>query len=162
MCSNLYAELPGKWMNLSINGLKENLKLLEEHRKSIIEDINHRSIVKCSEGFYYSPSHLNDLIETLGCYDEEIATVKRCIEAKLNDCNDDEAKYHRKLQTLENNREKKRKMMEETLRESMNAEGCELISEYKTLKTPIYYLYDGLKYQTTAERWNKGKRPHLR
>ena len=49
---------------------------------------------------------------------------------------------------------------EEKLRESMSAEGCELISKYVNSKTKVLYIHDGFEYQTTPSRWNSGYRSH--
>lgn len=49
---------------------------------------------------------------------------------------------------------------ENVLRESMKAEGCELISSYTNYKTPVYYLFEGMEYKTTPGRWNSGHRAH--
>lgn len=46
------------------------------------------------------------------------------------------------------------------LKESMNNENCELISEYEKYDKPVYYLYEGLEYKTTPNTWYKGVRAH--
>lgn len=55
---------------------------------------------------------------------------------------------------------RKRQILEDQLRESMLAEQCELISKYESTDKPVYYLFDGMEYQTTPHHWNAGKRAH--
>ena len=49
---------------------------------------------------------------------------------------------------------------ENKLRESMKTEGCELLTVYVDVRTPIRYLFDGMEYKTTPTRWNSGYRSH--
>ena len=52
------------------------------------------------------------------------------------------------------------KLKEDELRESMKAEGCELISAYTIATADIYYTYEGREYKTKPTKWNSGHRAH--
>lgn len=52
------------------------------------------------------------------------------------------------------------KRKELALRESMKGENCELISKYEAYNEPVYYLFEGLEYKITPEKWDKGERAH--
>ena len=49
---------------------------------------------------------------------------------------------------------------ENKLRESMKAEGCELVSKYVKANVKVFYLFNGFEYQTTPTKWNSGYRAH--
>ena len=56
--------------------------------------------------------------------------------------------------------EEERQKKEDALRESMKAEGCELISKYTTANADVFYLFEGFEYKTRPTKWNAGHRPH--
>lgn len=66
------------------------------------------------------------------------------------------------LKVVENNKTKinPKVIYEEQLRESMKNEDCELISKYIDYKTPVFYIYEGLEYKVSPNRWKNGNRPH--
>ena len=62
--------------------------------------------------------------------------------------------------TKEERLDKQRQNKEEELRQSMKNEDCELISKYTNYKTPVYYLFEGMEYKTTPNKWHSGHRAH--
>lgn len=56
--------------------------------------------------------------------------------------------------------EEERQKKEDALRESMKAEGCELISKYTNANADVFYLFEGFEYKTRPTKWNAGHRPH--
>lgn len=88
-------------------------------------------------------AHLNDF-----CVNPDYNYPKS--QSKLYNSNDTKVKQH--LKTVNDK--------ENALRESMKAEGCELISPYTDYKTPVYYIFEGMEYKTTPYRWNSGHRAH--
>lgn len=93
---------------------------------------------------------------------------ERILTAHLNEfCNNPNYNYPKSKSKLFNSNDTKVKQpiksaidRENELRESMKAEGCELISSYKDSKTPVYYMFEGFEYKITPYRWNSGGRSH--
>ncbi len=60
----------------------------------------------------------------------------------------------------EKKKEEERQKKEDELRESMKAEGCELISKYTTATADVFYLFEGNEYKTKPTKWKAGHRAH--
>ena len=156
-------------------------------KNQIIENYNNKRYLDyVPHSVHLTPEIINDIFNDENCtvlkspkYPNEDSNItfyrndkpERIMSAHLNQfCinpNDNFAKSRSKLKTsakaeenLQEKLDKQRQSKEEELRQSMKAEGCELISPYTDYKTPVYYIFEGMEYKTTPYRWNSGHRAH--
>ena len=163
------------------------MESLSTLKNLIVENFNNKHYINyVPHSVHLTPEIINDIFNEENCtvlkspkYPHEECNItfyrndnpERIMTAHLNEfCVNPKNSFPKsrsKLNTsvkaeenLKERLEKQRQNKEEELRQSMKNEDCELISKYTNYKTPVYYLFEGMEYKTTPNKWHSGHRAH--